>query len=97
MGDNGRQGPEKADTPSSTGTHVGETMRHNGRQAETTGNKRRQGFRKADAPSKAETPSNTGTDVGTQFGRQAETRPGQARHTIQHRHTCRVTMGDKRR
>ena len=42
---------------------------------------------------KADTPSNT----GKQEGRQWETRPREGGRTIQHRHTCGETMGDKRR
>ena len=42
---------------------------------------------------KADKPSNTGIHVG----RQGETRPREGGHTIQHRHTCGGTMGDKGR
>ena len=57
VGKKGRQGVEKADAPSNTGTHVG-------RQWETMGSmgeKGRQDFVKVD------TPSNTGTHVGRQW------------------------------
>ena len=59
----------------------------NWRQWETMGDNGRQDLGKAD------TPSNTGTHVKKQWEKMRNKTPG--RHTIQHRHTCGETMGDK--
>ena len=87
MGDDGETRPRKADTPSSTGTHVGrqwETMACNRRQGET-GNKKGHNGRQLG-------------DNGKQWKtRQGKTRPRGGGQAIQHRRTCEETMGDKGR
>ena len=94
MGDKRRQDPGKADTASNAGTHAGRL-----------GDKGRQDLGKAGASANAREDKTSGrrTHQPTQAhmwgdnGRQAETRPREGRRTIQDRHTCVETMGDKGR
>ena len=82
MIDNGRRGEDlgKADTPSNTGTLCAETM----------GDKGRKELGKADTSQQRETRREMGDNR-----RQGGTRPPEGGRTIQHRHTCGQTKGDK--
>jgi len=104
MGDNGRQ-EETRPRESNTGTHVGGTMGDNGnngrqdlRKADTPPDKGRQDLGKAGTQDKtlgrrANHP--TQAHMREDNGRQRQSREGG--RTIQHRHTCGETMGDKGR
>ena len=95
-GDEGRQGLGKADTPSNTGAHVPqwETMGDQGRQGETREDKT--SGRRTHHPTQAHMWGDNGGQGETRGDkRQGQTRPREGGHTIQHRHTCGETMGDK--